>query len=429
MTIFYPGNMNIFITNLVFTTGTDLNTHPWSVSPWCILDGSTFVKHILLAVASLFLGPALCLADESDGPSQGTQQLTLQKQWRAGGDDEDIIFGRITDLKLHSNGDLYILDNQLCHVVVISKDGEYLRTISRQGDGPGELRQPMGLVFIEDNVIGVGMGFPAKLITIGVDGTPIGTHYPVGAPSEGNVAVMISLQQVDGVLAASGGRIVATPGIEPYTDRFLSVGNTAIDEFHHILEKTTPFDPSGYLYTEASNYYIDGSWTLGSQGRIYAPMNRDVYEISEFDTTGKLVRVFGREYKPRKRTAAEKSRVAPTIDAGTPANTDWTIEDYDACVSRIMVNPDDDTIWVLTPHGHEDQPDGILESWDVFAPDGEYLRQVSIPLGHVMDEGTCFLVGNHRLVVVRGTGSAHHWDEDDGEIAIEPLEIFSYEIR
>ena len=40
-------------------------------------------------------------------------------------------------------------------VVVISAEGEYLRTLSRQGDGPGELRQPTGLVFLADDVLGV----------------------------------------------------------------------------------------------------------------------------------------------------------------------------------------------------------------------------------------------------------------------------------
>jgi hypothetical protein len=364
---------------------------------------------------------------DDDGPAQGAQPLALRELWRVGGEDEDVIFGRITDLKMHPDGSVYVLDNQLCHVVVISADGEHMRDISREGDGPGELRQPMGLVFLADDVLGVGMGFPAKLVTLRLDGTPIDTHHPVGAP--GNVAVMISLHCVDGVLAASGGSIVFAADGDSHTDRFLSVGDTSLGEFHRILEVATPFDPTGYAFVEANNYYIDRSWTLGSGGRIYAPMKRDAYEISEFDTAGKLVRVFGRRYKPRKRTQAEKSRISPMIDPGTPETTDWTIADHDECVTRIMVNPDDGTIWVLTPHGHEDQPEGILETWDVLAPAGEYLRQVTIPLGHEMNEGTCYLVGNGRMVVVRGTGSAFNAREDDGETEIEPLEVICYEMR
>jgi len=314
-------------------------------------------------------------------------------------------------------------------VVVISADGEHLRDLSREGDGPGELRQPMGLVFLTEDVLGIGMGFPAKLVTLGLDGTPMGTHYPAGAPADGNVAVMISLQCVDGVLGASGGSIAFVTNGESYTDRFLSVGEASLGEFHRILETTTPFDPTGYVFVEADRYYIDRSWALGSHGRIYAPMNRDAYEISEFDTDGNLLRVFGRKYKPRKRTTAEKGRVTPVIDPGIPENTDWTIADHDPCVIRIMVHPDDETIWVLTPHGHEDQPDGILETWDVFAPDGEYVKQVPIPLGSEIHEGTCFLLGSGRMVVVRGTNTSFYAWQDDGETEAEPLEVICYEMR
>ena len=383
---------------------------------------------ILLPIVCFGSGKEIPRTIDDDGPAQGVQQLALRELWRVGGEDEDVIFGRITDLKMHPDGSVYVLDNQLCHVVVVSAEGEHLRDISREGDGPGELRQPMGLVLLPDDVLGIGLGFPAKLVTLRLDGTPIGTHYPVGAPAEGNVAVMISLQYVDGVLGASGGSIAFVTDGDSYTDRFLSVGDAAYGEFRRILERTTPFDPTGYTFVEADRYYIDRSWALGPGGRIYAPMKRDAYEISEFNTAGELQRVFGRQYKARKRTMAEKGRVSPIINPGAPDDTNWTIADHDECVTRIMVNPDDGTIWVLTPHGHEDQPEGILETWDVFATDGKYLRQVTVPLGHEMSEGTCYLVGGGRMVVVRGTQSAFSDGEDDGETEVEPLEVICYEM-
>jgi len=394
------------------------------------------MNRLSLLTTALFLCLAHGPADSSDvprtidddGPTQGVQPLALNELWRVGGEDEEVIFGRIPDLKMHPDGSVYVLDNQLCQVVVISADGEHLRTISREGDGPGELRQPTGLVFLTDDVLGVGMGFPAKLVTLRLDGTPLGTHYPAGAPADGNVAVMISLRCVNGVLAATGGSIVFAPEGDSHTNRFLSVGDTSLGEFRRIIETTTPFDPTGRIFEEAKNYYIDSSWALGPDGRIYAPMERDAYEIWEFDTEGKLVRVFGRRYNPRKRTQAEKDEISPLINPGTPETRDWNIADHDPCVTRIMVNPDDTTVWVLTPHGHEDQPEGVLETWDVFAPDGEYLKQVPVPLGHEMNEGTCYLVGGGRMLVVRGTDSAFSAGEDDGETEVEPLEVICYEI-
>ena len=50
-------------------------------------------------------------------------------------------------------------------------------------------------------------------------------------------------------------------------------------------------------------------------------------------------------------------------------------------------------------------------------------------LGDEMNEGTCFLVGKGRMVVIRGTGSAFNAGEDDGETEIEPLEVICYAMQ
>lgn len=391
------------------------------------------MKRLIFVAMALLLMPALSLASiphtmDKDGPTHGVQKLQLRELWRAGGTDEEVIFGRITDFKLHPDGCLYVLDNQLCQVMVFSPEGEHLRDLSRQGDGPGELRQPTGIVFLGDDVLGVGLGFPAKLVTMKLDGTPIDTCYPAGAPADGNVAVMISLRYVDGVLAASGGSIVFGADGQGHTDRFLSVGDTSFENFYRILEKETPVDPVGRVFVEAENYYIDRSWDLGTGGRFYAPMKRDAYEISEFDRKGQLVRVFGRQYAPRKRTSEDKERISPLINTGNGDQSNWKIESHDECISRIMVHPDNENIWVLTPHGHEEQPEGILETWDVFSPTGEYLKQVVVPLGNEMIEGTCFLIGDNKMLVVRGTQSSFDDSYDTEIIEVEPLELIVYEM-
>ncbi len=116
------------------------------------------MKHMFVATLTLLLCSAFSPADaapvphtiDDNGPAEGVQPLTLRELWRVGGEDEDLILGRVSDLEMHPDGSVYILDHQLCHVVVISTDGEHLRNISREGDGPGEMRQPMGLVFLTD---------------------------------------------------------------------------------------------------------------------------------------------------------------------------------------------------------------------------------------------------------------------------------------
>jgi hypothetical protein len=185
---------------------------------------STFV------LAWLFV-PVICSASEvkiprlinDSGPTQGVTPLALKELWRAGGEDEEVIFGRIVDVNRGKDGSIYVLDNQLCQVVVFSQEGEHLRNLSREGDGPGELRQPMGLAFLADDVLGIGMGFPGKLVALQMDGTPLKTYYPVGEPSDGNVGIMLGIQVVNGVMVACGGRINIGDPEQARTDRFLSV--------------------------------------------------------------------------------------------------------------------------------------------------------------------------------------------------------------
>jgi hypothetical protein len=368
----------------------------------------------------------------SDGPLQGKKSLVLEEEWRVGGLDEDLIFGRIVDVKRHSNGNTYILDNQLCEVSVISPEGGFLGTLGRAGDGPGELRQPMGLAFLQENVLGIGMGFPGKIVALTLDGTPEPSLFPVGEPAEGNIGIMINAQIFDGFLVCSGGRMVFQGPQDSSTQRFLAISSDFKAGFRRILARETPLDPTGRTFDEAADYYPDRSYALGREGTIYIPMTRDRYEVSAYDPEGKLLSSFGRDLACRPRTPAEKDEVTPIINVNTNSESrDWKICNNHEAVTRVQFNPDDDTIWVLTPHGSLDQPDGVLETWDVFNASGEYLRQVIIPLGEEINDGNCYLVGQNKLVVVRGTGSSFNGDENsaDEEIEeIEPLEVICYRI-
>lgn len=400
------------------------------------------MKIHLAIIALLILFPVVCFASDSDiprnidnnGPVQSETTLVLKELWRVGGEDSDVIFGRIVDVLQHSNGGIYVLDNQLCQVAIISEDGQQVQYISGEGDGPGELRQPMALAFLDDEVLAVGMGFPGKNVTLKLDGTPLSSLFPIGEPAQGNIGIMMSSKFADGILVSSGGRMVFQDQNTSYTERFLSVGEGDLKEFNRILETRTPIDPTGQRFVETENYYIDMSWALGSHGNIYAPMKRDAYEVSVFDKKGTLLQIFGREYSPRKRSQSEKDEVAPLINvAGRTEGREWEISDYDPCIARIQYNSDDQTVWVLTSNGNNDQPEGILVTYDVFSAEGEYLRQVPIPLGNEMTEGNVYLVGGGRMIVVRGTGSSFGGDteseEGEEELEAEPQEVICYEIR
>ena len=54
------------------------------------------------------------------------------------GDDLNLIFGDVRGIQAAGDGTIYVLDQQAAEVRVFDSGGEYLRTIVRRGEGPGE---------------------------------------------------------------------------------------------------------------------------------------------------------------------------------------------------------------------------------------------------------------------------------------------------
>ncbi len=82
---------------------------------------STKVFRSLLAVAAcLIVGGAAIAApvviENGAEPAEGLKVLGLTELWRAGGEDDEIFFGRIGAVHTGPEGDIYLLDSQLAEI-------------------------------------------------------------------------------------------------------------------------------------------------------------------------------------------------------------------------------------------------------------------------------------------------------------------------
>jgi len=111
-------------------------------------------------------------------PVEKPETIKLTEQWRIGGDDDEEIFGVITAIIADDAGNLYMLDSQLNEIKVYSANGEYLRTIGREGEGPGEFRGAFNIFMMPDGNVGVLQAFPPKIILLTPQGDPAG-EYPL----------------------------------------------------------------------------------------------------------------------------------------------------------------------------------------------------------------------------------------------------------
>jgi hypothetical protein len=214
-----------------------------------ILLGLTIITGNALAGEEATIDGVLHIQNSAT-PSGGIKTVDLEEVWRIGGDSDDFLFGLISKICGDSDGNVYVLDAQLCNVHVYSPTGELLKTLFQQGEGPGEVLGPRDMLLMPDGSIACVQEFPGKLTMVDRDNTPKGSLIP-GAddPTEGNF--------VGFTAAASGGdNIVASgeyskPGDSPGTQKrfyFLSSYKMSGEETANYITLESSFDFNDFKF-------------------------------------------------------------------------------------------------------------------------------------------------------------------------------------
>ena len=361
-------------------------------------------------------------------PRDGIVHLHLQEQWRHGGEDDDTFFGMVTRVREDEAGNLYVMDAQLSRVQVFSPTGKLLRTLFGEGDGPGEVRGPRDMVLMADGRVGVVQEVPGKMIFVDRQGNPAG-ELNIGGPgvSRGGMCQTFNAFSGGDILLVAG--FVQVPGETPtqiVQTNFLSRFDEQGVESAGICRTVNKIDVSDFVFDEKkhmASYWSNAA--VGPDNLIYAVPAIDRYEIQVFDGQGRLAKVITREYQPRKRTASEREDFGAAVRAiyyGMPFEIGVDVAAHDPAIltqqGGLRVHPDG-TIWVLTPQGVHDQAAGVMATFDVFDPDGEYARQVAVHgPWRGLDEGL-FLFGEDHAVVISGYSDAMMAQFTGGNLAVE----------
>ena len=116
------------------------------------------MRHFALPI-TLFVPLSLACGDSAEAPATGdgandpagadiALAPVLEDVYTVGameGEDWEI-FGRIRSVDFDENGNLHILDSQADRVVVVGPDGDFVRTVGKPGEGPGEFSSLRDLV-------------------------------------------------------------------------------------------------------------------------------------------------------------------------------------------------------------------------------------------------------------------------------------------
>lgn len=79
-------------------------------------------------------------------PHYGEIKLELEEDLTIGNEkDKNYLFYRIRDIQVDTDGNIYVLDSGNNRIQVFDNKGKYLRTIGKEGQGPGEFDAPANL--------------------------------------------------------------------------------------------------------------------------------------------------------------------------------------------------------------------------------------------------------------------------------------------
>ncbi len=349
-----------------------------------------FVRALLCPVIAMLLLAGTVMGGEEvmrDGvlhivngssPTGGVETINLEEVWRVGGEDGEDFFGLISQVQVGDDGSIYLLDTSLSEVPVYSTDGERLTTLSREGEGPGETRMPTNLVKMPDGNLGLVQRFPGKITIIDLQGNPQGEIKPT-LEEGGFFGLFDCFPNGKGQLTAIG-QTFKQSGSGGTEVNFVSNFNTDGSEAVRFTEIVREMDYSNFQFKEDEQNEISfRQATVGSDGRVYLTKIRNSYQIHVYGCEGGLDRIIEREYQHRKRSDEEYQAVfdLATIQLSRLPGSKFEISKTAQDIDSLRFG-EDGNLWVKSSQSGFNEPAGILVTYDVFNPDGHFIKQVAV---------------------------------------------------
>jgi hypothetical protein len=390
---------------------------------------------------------SLCLVAAAAGAEPATISLTPQELpapievtarelWRVGAADDDLLLGVVVGALVDPDGNVYLLDSQLSEIQVFDAEGIHVRTIGREGEGPGEFRRAGGMFFVGENLC-VAQRFPGRLVLLTLDGEPAGDFQVEGVAGMGGVQIGQSAGDKLVFSRASGRR----DGDAFVMLRTLASHDARGKQLAVLGEAERRVSPTDTMIREGEMQQYEDNWALLADGRVAIGADPDHYDLAFHEIDGSPVARVRVEHPLLARTAAEKEQMrAGFAMFGGPrgrggrgnANAPQVeLRDQHPVFAKLDRGPDG-KLWVLTARGARPSAKGVLAQFDVFESNGQLARRVLLRAeGSATEDGIFF--GPDRMILVRGYRDALRAqfgqaavDEAEPELESEPIEIVVY---
>ncbi|MBM4117737.1 hypothetical protein FJ251_08330 [bacterium] len=348
-----------------------------------------------LAAAALVLGWPAQAAKPDAAPAPRT--IALERLWTIGGESEaeGEVFGIILDLAVDREGRVYLLDTRLSELRVFSPDGEYLRTIGREGEGPGDLFRPQRVAAMPDGSLCVTQFSPPRCSRFSPDGEYLGELALADSLDRGERTVFV-------VAGVGEQRVVETIDLirtERYNESSSMIRR--IDAGGRESSRIAASTPRRFVYGERRFRELGNMpfrWSLAPNGVVY--LVKDFGDdIEVWGPEGALRRVVDCGYAHRMRSDEELATRRSAFGSG-PQALQPELMDYDPDIQWLSA-AQDGRLWVMSSQGRDAGGAESLGIFDVFGPDGRLEERIQLRGAGRLPEDRFFLQGD-RLFVLSG---------------------------
>lgn len=302
----------------------------------------------------------------------------------ADGTDPNLLFADIWSVQMDELGRLYVLDRQTENVRVFTSEGDYLRSIGAPGEGPGELRNPVGMAWGPEGrlwVINIGNARYEVFDTTGAyvdsfarDDGSFGYPWGGGFDHRGRLiddsyfSDPVSGEPRSGLLAK---QLLTNP---MQIDTFhlpSSIGQSwRVDRERGSMTIGVPFTPGLHWAFDGR----EGVW-LGVSDEY-----RFVHRTLDGDTLLIVERAVARLPVTDSDVDNALSRFERFVpDLRTRVDLEL-IPDRKPAFAGFVVDGEE-YLWVMQTRSVEDVRGGSANTFDIFEPDGTFLGSVSAAIG------------------------------------------------
>jgi len=314
-------------------------------------------------------------------PKDGVFKYEFVEEFSIGEGDEytEVVLNSPIHLQLDSQGLIYVMDWGDTNIKVFDQSGKQVRTIGKKGQGPGEFDTPAYFKIGQNDRIVLLDGRQHRISILNTDGSYVsgfrleGFCYEIDVDADSRI--YLSALDLPEVKIFNTFQLIEN---HKTIFRYDENGKNRFDFGRHRaqkqLRKVTQTARGTSSISSTSREAYTTVWMISPDQRLFIGYNQD-YMVSVYDLDYNLLFKFGREFAPIKHP-----HYAP--DKGHP-------EYYPAFYGRYFFFDDEGNLWL-----RQYVEEGIeLSVYDIFSPEGIYLKQVHIPHHiHEMRKGKAYTI-------------------------------------